>query len=402
MRKPIRRSKFIAGFILPIMGELTVALLQNARGSDKKLPMKQTSSDVAWVLDVTAVETLLQEIGFREEIIQFIRQASCEVAQSDDVAKFLQACRSWPQNPQQFSGGVFPSSWKALAVVSKFPATFEKHRALGVPREISNAMLCDMQRHMDYSDGSWHFANMNWLSNHLGGEFFEIGRLQYHLGTFGNKVRVYRDSVSGEIVPLALGGRRCTTEGWPRDDADAFETRLEEREDGIFGHPISPENGSISPKIKRLSPDSIVLLNEQSAVANVHIPSGAKLEPAACRASLTQARDFFAKYFPQVKIQGYATATWLLDRELAAILPPDSNIAAFGLLFRPLPQQNANDHQLLERAFGRDATWENCRAVSSLQKAVLKHHQAGGEFRMTAGFILPEDIAAFSSADDKE
>jgi hypothetical protein len=93
-----------------------------------------------------------------------------------------------------------------------------------------------------------------------------------------------------------------------------------------------------------------------------------------------------------VKLRGYVTATWLLDRELARVLPPHSNIAAFGRLFRPLPLNNGDDKQLLERAFGRDASWENCRAETSLQQAVLEHHRNGGQFRMTAGFILAEDV----------
>jgi hypothetical protein len=360
--------------------------------------MNQISkSTYGWVLDDRAVESLLRELGFREEIIRFIGQCSREISASREAFSFLEFCSCWQARARQKSGEEHPAHWNALAVVSAFPEALEKHRARRVPASISRATFFDLQRRMEeYYDreGEWGFDRLSWMSNHVGGHFFEIGRLQYAIGTFGYLYRVYRDSETGTVVPMALAGRRCTLDGWPVDGATGFETHLDERESGIYGHPASGENGSILPEVQRIAPDSEVLLNAESAVAHIHIPSGEKLEREACCASLKTAKAFIEQHFPELELRAFCTATWLLDPELRKVLPPHSNIVSFGRLFRPLALRNANDDQLLERVFGSDASWESCQAVNSLQKAVLRHHQNGGQFRSTAGFILAAEVDA--------
>jgi hypothetical protein len=146
--------------------------------------------------------------------------------------------------------------------------------------------------------------------------------------------------------------------------------------------------------VKRIAAQSSVLVDDQTTVLHIHIPSGGSLDRESCVESLRTAKAFFEKYFPEINVRTFCTSTWLLDRELTKVLSPDSNIVSFSNLFRPLASRNGNDKQLLERAFGATA-WENCVARNSLQKAVLEHHQNGGTFRVTAGFILPEDIGNF-------
>jgi hypothetical protein len=227
------------------------------------------------------------------------------------------------------------------------------------------------------------------MRNHVSGNFFEIGRLQYIPGKFGYPFRVYRNSESGEIISFALPGLKCTGQGWPCDEATGFETTLEENDDCITGHPALT-NGAISSSVLQIPADSKVLLDAESTVANIHIPSGGKLSCDDCWQSLHDAKTFFQKYFPEIPIHAFCTATWLLDPELTKVLP-HSNIAEFGRLFHSLALINGNDRQLRERVFG-DAEWEQCKAENSLQRAILNHHTNGGEFRSTAGFILPEEI----------
>lgn len=360
--------------------------------------MNQTMvSQNGWVLNAMAVEGLLDELQIRDEVIDYVKDASRQVAQSGDVSTFLEFCNSWQEHAKQQSAANIPATWQALAVISSFPEAVKNHQARGVPWEITRATLADFQRDArgNYGSGNaWEFHRLSWMRNHVSGNFFEIGRLQYIPGEFGYKFRVYQHSESGDIISFALPGLKCTAQGWICEDAAVFETILEGMKDSIVGHPALP-NGAISSTLLRIPADSKVLLNANSTVANIHIPSSGKLDCATCCQSLQDAKAFFEAYFPEITISAFCTGTWILDPELRKVLP-DSNIAEFGQLFHSLTTTNANDRQLRERVFG-DTEWDQCRAENSLQRAILNHHNSGGEFRSTAGFILPEEIESFQN-----
>ncbi len=361
--------------------------------------MNQTTlTQFNWILDIDFVGKLLRELGFRENIIAYVNKASREVAQSSDRSGFFEFCNSWQEHAKQQTAGDYPPGWQALAVISSFPKAIEDHRKRGVSWEITRATLADFQRDArgeHEPKHAWEFNRLSWMRNHVSGKFFEIGRLQYVLGTFGYMFRVYQHSENGEIISFALPGLKCTSQGWPCDGATAFETILEEKNDGIVGH-STLANGAINSTTQRIPSDSKVLLDADSTVASIHIPSGGKLDRAACCQSLQEAKNFFEKYFPETRINAFCTATWLLDPELGKVLSPDSNVAAFGRLFHPLASVNGNDRQLLERVFG-STEWDQCKTENSLQKAIINHHNNGGEFRSTAGFILPEEISTFDT-----
>jgi hypothetical protein len=140
----------------------------------------------SWVFDTTKVESLLQELQLRNEVIDYILEASRQIAQSDNSLEFLEFCDSWQEWISQQSAVNYPASWQALAVISSFPEAIEKHRARGIPWEITKATLADFQRDArgEYADGgSWEFTRPGWMRNHVSGKFFEIGRLQYVIGT---------------------------------------------------------------------------------------------------------------------------------------------------------------------------------------------------------------------------
>ncbi|MEO6906607.1 MAG: acyltransferase domain-containing protein [Abditibacteriaceae bacterium] len=360
--------------------------------------MVQTiTSKFKWVLDITAVETLLRKLQIRDEVINYVCRASREVAQAENLPEFFEFCGSWQEHVKQQTADNYSPRWQVLAIVSSFPEVIENHRARGVSWEITRATLADFQRDTRIDNATeklWKFNRLSWMCNHVSGNLFEIGRLQYIPEKFGYKFRIYKNSESGEIISLALPGLHCTSQGLLCDDATAFETILEENEEGIVGHPVLA-NGIISSIVQKIPATSKVLLDADSTVAIIHIPSGSKLDRADCCQSLRDASDFFKKYFPDIQIRAFCTCTWLLDPELRKILPADSNIASFGALFLPLTITNANDGQLRERVFD-NAEWEQSKAENSLQKAILNHHKNGGEFRSAAGFILPEEIESYS------
>lgn len=350
-------------------------------------------SQFEWIFNVEVVEALLRQLQIRDEVVEYVVEALLQVAQSDALLEYFEFCNSWQSHSQ--TAGDYPPGWQALAVISSFPKAMEKHRVRGIPWEITRATLADFQRDArgDYGCGkAWEFNRLSWMRNHVSGNFFEIGRLQYIPGKFGYPFRVYLNSKNGEVISFALPGLKCTWQGWPCDGATAFETILEESSEGILGNPALA-NGAISSSVLQIPAGSKILLDVDSTVGQIHIPSGGKLDRDDCCHSLHDAKNFFQKYFPEIQIQAFCTATWLLDPELAKVLP-SSNVASFGQLFHSLALINGNDRQLRERVFG-DAEWDQCKAENSLQKAILNQHKNGGEFRSTAGFILPQEIESF-------
>lgn len=72
-------------------------------------------------------------------------------------------------------------------------------------------------------------------------------------------------------------------------------------------------------------------------------------------------------------------------RELAGRPEELHGIIGFGRMFFPLILPDADDAQLVERVLDTPPGRE-----TSLQRKIHSHRAAGGRFRLTSGFLLPE------------
>ena len=89
----------------------------------------------------------------------------------------------------------------------------------------------------------------------------------------------------------------------------------------------------------------------------VHIPPNAPLKEEDAIASLDMARDFFAKYFPDMQYSYFSCLSWLLDETLKEYLPAESNILKFADLFRIVETHPSDD--IVRFVFGSAANREN-------------------------------------------
>ncbi len=62
---------------------------------------------------------------------------------------------------------------------------------------------------------------------------------------------------------------------------------------------------------------------------DVHIPESGPLTPEACDASFAATPPFFARFFPEDGARWFVCDSWLLDPQLAGLLPGESNIVRF-------------------------------------------------------------------------
>ena len=120
----------------------------------------------------------------------------------------------------------------------------------------------------------------------------------------------------------------------------------------------------------------------------VHIPAGGPMDIDQCQKSFAMAREFFARYYPDMEYRWFSCFSWLLDDTLQQFLPASSNILQFAGMFRVVEKKQADD--IIRFMFGWDTTREqvdqwDCR--SSFARAIRDAVRAGTVFYETRGLM---------------
>ncbi|GAB3605447.1 hypothetical protein GCM10027413_08560 [Conyzicola nivalis] len=134
---------------------------------------------------------------------------------------------------------------------------------------------------------------------------------------------------------------------------------------------------------------------------NTHIPESGPLDPAACDASFARALAFFGARGDSTT-RAFVCSSWLLDDQLAAYLPAESNILNFQRRFTLVDSETSDAPARLE---GLDGTTHGDHAVakfifrrplaelsaveprSTLERALLEHLASGRHWRERTGVL---------------
>ncbi len=242
----------------------------------------------------------------------------------------------WPLLPEET--GAAGRCFYIHLFLAVLPVTRQWHRRVGVPDEISWSTLADLGRHIAMHQDLFGAPGIDlpwWMTLHLRGIIFELGRLQYTRFRFCDSPE-HPDPWLDEATAQELGA------GFQKGDA----------------------------------------------TLGIHIPGGSPLLAEQCRTSLRQARDFFDKYFPEPTLRVATCSSWLLDDQLAEYLPPDSNILAFQRLFRLVPGWRDRDDQILNFVFRRrNIVLDELQPTTTLERAVVEHLKAGRHWRWRTGWL---------------
>ena len=170
-----------------------------------------------------------------------------------------------------------------------------------------------------------------WLTRHLGGRIFQLGRLQFELVGVGR-------TTAGDL----------TERGIPCQKGDP--------------------------------------------VLFVHIPAcGGPLTELACDESFAHAERFFAGHFPAERYRAYLCFSWLLDPQLARYLAPDSNVLAFQRRFSLWQRDGPDfDADASIRKFVFETPWapdDQLPRRTRLERAVIDHVAAGRHWHLGRGVI---------------
>lgn len=127
-------------------------------------------------------------------------------------------------------------------------------------------------------------------------------------------------------------------------------------------------------------------------VLNIHIPEDGRLLLADCHDSLSKAKAFFARYYPQYDYKGFVCDSWLLDCHNPDFMHPESNIVQFRTLFDAVYQTAAPFNEITRRLWG-ELTGSKAKIAefpenTDLQKRTKAYLLGGGKTGNGYGFIL--------------
>lgn len=243
---------------------------------------------------------------------------------------------TWPKLPSRLgpAGGAF----YLHLVLATMPATRAYHASRHVPEQVSWATLADLGRHVAIERATTGATGVDepwWLTLHLRGILYEIGRLQYavfRLGRGPEHPSPWYDD--GEAALLGPGFRTG-------DDA-----------------------------------------------LGVHIPGGTPLTPESCAASYAEARRILDECFPSATRRVATCSSWLLDDQLEEYLGPGSNILEFQRRFTLVPGAGDGDRGVLTFVFRTvDTPLDELPHETRLQRAVVAHLRSGRHFRWRTGWM---------------
>jgi GNAT-like C-terminal domain/N-acyltransferase N-terminal domain len=122
---------------------------------------------------------------------------------------------------------------------------------------------------------------------------------------------------------------------------------------------------------------------------STHIPATGPLTPESVDDSFRRANRFFAEFFPEYKTSAFHCCSWLLDPELAAVLPPDSNMAQFQQRWERYGEPMRSDADALFFTFYRrgDVDLDTLPRETTLQRALIDRLKAGQHWNMWNGRI---------------
>lgn len=237
----------------------------------------------------------------------------------------------WTRFPE--AAGAAGRYFFPFAAVAALPHTRALHQARGIPEDVSRRILADIGRHVAVhrktTTGGGGMVTPGWITHHLRGEIYQLGRLQFERG------RLHEKTAAG-----------LAEKGLPAAEGDLY--------------------------------------------LSVHIPDfSGPLTRGACDESLARARDFFPRYFPEEDYALVLCTSWLLDPQLKQYLGPHSNVIAFQDWFQGIRQlPEANDGGPVGFVFGDpDFAPADLPRRTSVERAVGDHLRAGRHWHGGVGWL---------------
>lgn len=122
----------------------------------------------------------------------------------------------------------------------------------------------------------------------------------------------------------------------------------------------------------------------------VHIPADAVMKQSELRKSYLDARQFFAKYYPEYAEADMLCGSWLLSPALKDLLPENSNILSFQKAFE-VNHVDYESNGFIRWVYKReDIPWEQLPEDTTLQRRVKAYILNGGKIGWAFGKLVSD------------
>jgi hypothetical protein len=285
------------------------------------------------------------------------------------------------------------------------PQMLETYRRLDLPGDIFRETISDLRLWMetDYYFQRYQCWGITpwiarWLCHHWRGLILQLGRLQFSLGRFGGRLKVYRHRQTHQVVALSEAGIRYTTEGsmWREccgDESPTWISSFDQTSDSVTGNPLTPNGVAHQAPLRLPLVDWELVLAHNAEVLIFHVPTGAPLTFEGCGDSFRRALEAFPRFYPNFHFRAFWTSTWMMDPRLQRLLGIESNIVRLQREMYVYPGLQGDNNQYYERIFGWGTNDINqVKWKTSLQRNIGNYLNNGGHFHGGFGFLLKDDF----------
>jgi hypothetical protein len=318
---------------------LLKALREDARLAEwlRDLEYEEVDPQSAVLPDADELPDVLLDLSVPHEHINELVALRARLAADPEAMTLLARCvtrfvRDMGEIGKGWEPPAFPATTGALGrcfhlyvFIAALPSVRAHHRERGVPEDVSRRTLADLGRHVSVHHRRAGGPGLQfpwWIALHFHGELFQLGRLQFQRSLLGRR--------TSRAVAAA----------------------------GLDQGPGDP-------------------------CLSLHITDfRGPLSPSACDRSLTLAREFFARHYPDERYEIAVCNSWLLDPQLKRYLPADSNIIRFQDRFDvESDETNPDDSVPVGFVFGDpDVPLGELPRRNSVERAVVDHLRAGGHW----------------------
>jgi hypothetical protein len=275
-----------------------------------------------------------------------------------------------------------------LGYLAALPHAEKEYLRRGIDLAIFDDTMQDIRTwlvHCHEVYDKWMFNQFHWVSNHLSCTLFRLGRMQYQLNAFDYAVKALKRKSGGEYIILADPQLPLRADGCAFGAGDLhpagepWQPVFEETESGWRGNPVAPLGYALREVQFFDRSEWDLVLQQGDTVLDMHIPRKDRFSMDDCQISLTQAFQFFQRYYPERPFKACACHTWFFSPQLQQIAPIESNIVRFQREFYLFPFTGKLAF-LWFYVFGEGVKDRSTApAKTTLQRAVLDWLDHGGE-----------------------
>jgi len=395
-----------------VLTEIGLADRRAALAAEWELSQAALSEGDLWFLAPQFVREACVELRAPDHIAEAAAHLASRIAASDPLHRLI-----WHLHFRLYQSGTagwddvcgWPTLEAALGndaglfylvlLISNLPTMKHMHRTHRVPETVIRDTLRDLHNWLRVEPPTPGLSPVNvaWLCNHLRGDIYRLGRLQFQFAPCQYDLRAFRHRASRAVLALAGDGARYNRAGqWDDSGGDpaGWTARLRVADEAAVGCPILPAGKALSREVTLRMDEWDSVLTKGDPVLNIHIPGGAPLDHDACGHSLRLALRFFPRHFPERPFVAFCCGSWILNTWLQQALPPTANLVRFQREFYLFPIHLSSEWVVRTVLGEVPADLSRAPRDTQLRRAILDLLAAGEQIPAGGGggFLLPEDF----------